>query len=198
MSYNSNHIEGNSLNEEQTRYIFETNSFLSSEVILVDDIMDIKNHFKAFDYCIDIAQEPLTEEIIKKFLFILKSGEYKSTQNYIASTKTTPPKNVEKEMKKLLNDYIKKDNITFEDIVKFHYDFECIHPFYNGNGRVGRLIAFKECLRHNIIPFIIQDQKKMYYYRGLREFKNEPGYLIDTCYDGQDYIKKILKYLEII
>lgn len=209
MTYNSNHIEGSLLSEEQTRHIFETNTIHSEDSLPVDDIIETINHFKAIDYCIDNAEEVLNEDFIKHIHYLLKSntkdegltwfniGEYKSRPNTVGGMKTTSPKNVSKDMKHLLAGYNQIKSITFEDIVTFHFKFECIHPFQDGNGRVGRLIAFKECLKHNIVPFIIEDRKKFFYYRGLKEFQNEPGYLIDTCYDGQDTIKSLLDTFNI-
>ena len=209
MTYNSNHIEGNGLNEEQTRRIFETSTIGNENSVLVDDIIETINHFRAIDYCIDIAEEPLTEEIIKYIHYLLKrgtrdetlswfnAGEYKTHSNIVGEIQTSAPECVETDIKNLLLSYKEKKNITFEDIIKFHYLFECIHPFQDGNGRVGRLIAFKECLKYKLVPFIIEDKKKYFYYRGLKEFLNEPGYLIGTCYDGQDTIKQLLKYFNI-
>lgn len=209
MTYNSNHIEGSQLNEEQTRRIFETNTINSEGNLSVDDIIETVNHFRAIDYCIDIAEEPLTEEIIKHLHYLLKSrthdellswfkvGDYKTRPNVVGGIETSSPKNVANDIQNLLKAYNQNPNIKFEDIVEFHFQFERIHPFQDGNGRVGRLIAFKECLKHNLVPFIIKDTKKFFYYRGLKEFVNEPGYLIDTCYDGQDTIKKLLDYFEI-
>ena len=210
MAYNSNHIEGSSLSEEQTRSIFETNSLHGGENIDVDDIIEAVNHFRAFDYCIDIAGEELTEDIIKHIHYLLKSGtsdeklswfnvgDYKTMPNMVGGIETSSPEDVNRDMSNLLKSYDNKTSITFEDIVEFHFNFERIHPFQDGNGRVGRLIAFKECLKNNITPFIIEDSKKMFYYRGLSEFKNDKTYLIDTCYDGQDTIKSMLKFFKII
>lgn len=209
MTYNSNHIEGSTLNEDQTRKIFETNTIVSDEGVPVDDIIETVNHFRAIDYCIDIANEELSEKIIKKLHLILKSnthdeqlswfnvGDYKLRPNMVGGNETTSPKLVEKDIKKLLKTYLSKNKITVEDIIEFHYHFEKIHPFQDGNGRVGRLIAFKESLKHNIIPFITEDRKKYFYYRGLQEWKNEKGFLVDTCLDGQDTIKILLKKFEI-
>ena len=209
MTYNSNHIEGSSLNEEQTRRIFETSTIGNENSVPVDDIIETINHFRAIDYCIDIAEEPLTEEIIKYIHYLLKRGtrdetfswcnlgEYKTHSNIIGEIQTSAPECVETDIKNLLFSYKEKKNITFEDIIKFHYLFECIHPFQDGNGRVGRLIAFKECLKYQLVPFIIEDKKKYFYYRGIKEFLNEPGYLIETCYDGQDAIKQLLKFFNI-
>ena len=210
MAYNSNHIEGSSLSEEQTRSIFETNSLQSSENLQVDDIIEAVNHFRAFDYCIDIAGEELTDDIIKHIHYLLKSGtsdeklswfnvgDYKTMPNMLGGIETSSPEDVNRDMSNLLKSYDNKTSITFEDIVEFHFNFERIHPFQDGNGRVGRLIAFKECLKNNITPFIIEDSKKSFYYRGLSEYKNDKTYLIDTCYDGQDTIKSMLKFFKIV
>lgn len=209
MTYNSNHIEGSRLNEEQTRHIFETNTLFSEEAVSVDDIIETVNHFRAIDYCIEIAEEELTEEMIKQLHFILKSrtkdetlswfnvGEYKTRPNVVGGIETSSPSNVANDIQQLLTKYHEKKQITFEDIVEFHFQFEKIHPFQDGNGRVGRLIAFKECLKHQVIPFIIEDKKKFYYYRGLKEFLTNPNYLIDTCYDGQDTMKRLLEYFQV-
>ena len=209
MTYNSNHIEGNNLSEEETRRIFETHTIGGEDSISVDDIIETVNHFRAIDYCIDIAEKPLTEDIIKHIHYLVKRGtrdetfswvdvsEYKTHSNVVGGIQTSDPESVENDIKQLLLSYKEKKNITFEDIVEFHYLFECIHPFQDGNGRVGRLIAFKECLKYKVVPFIIEDEKKFIYYRGLKEFLKDPGYLIDTCYDGQDTIKQLLKYFNI-
>lgn len=209
MTYNSNHIEGSKLNEEQTRHIFETNTIHGEESLSVDDIIETVNHFRAIDYCIDIAEDTLTEKSIKHLHYLLKHntkderlpwfkvGDYKIRPNVVGGRETSKPDQVAVDIQTLLAWYTSKEHISFEDIVEFHFRFERIHPFQDGNGRVGRLIAFKECLKHNLIPFIIEDRKKYFYYRGLTEFLREPGYLIDTCYDGQDTIKRLLKYLEI-
>lgn len=210
LTYNSNRIEGSKLSEDQTRLIFETNTIGTKEGALpLDDIIETANHFRAIDYVIDRAEEALTEDIIKTLHKILKTGtkdshlswfnvgEYKARPNVVGGEETTPPKKVASEMKKLLDAYSEIADISFHDIVKFHHDFEKIHPFQDGNGRVGRLIAFKECLRFNIVPFIIEDSKKMFYYRGLKEWNSERGFLTDTCLDGQDTYKSLLKYLEI-
>ena len=209
MTYNSNHIEGSKLSEEQTRYIFETNTINLGDGIPVDDILETVHHFRAIDYVIDIAEVELSEEIIKKLHFIIKHdtkdstlgwfavGDYKTRANMVGGRETAKPAEVRDHMNKLLAKYNAKKNIRFEDIVTFHAEFEYIHPFQDGNGRVGRLIALKECLRHNIIPFIIEDSKKNFYYRGLSEWKNEKGYLIGTCEDGQDAFKRLLKSLDV-
>ena len=212
-AYNTNHIEGNQLTEDQTRYIFETNTILfeSETVASVDDILETSNHFKLVDYMIDKAEETLTEDMIKEFHKILKEGtadsrkewfkvgEYKQVVNEAGSTKTTLPKYVQRDMAKLMEWYNSLAKITIKDIIEFHARFEKIHPFQDGNGRVGRIIIFKECLKNNIIPFIILDKDKVFYYRGLKEYQNggEKGYLIDTCLNAQDqYIDMISYYLK--
>ena len=209
MAYNSNHIEGSRLSEEQTRQIFETNTLDTGDGISVDDVLETVHHFRAIDYVIDIAEEELTEEIIKHLHYILKHdtkdstlgwfavGDYKKRANVVGGRETSKPSEVHKHMKALLEEYNKKENVTFEDIISLHAEFEYIHPFQDGNGRVGRLVALKECLRHNVIPFIIEDTKKSFYYRGLSEWRNEKGWLIDTCLDGQDTFVRLLDMLEI-
>lgn len=209
MAYNSNHIEGSSLSEEQTRSIFETNSLHGGENIDVDDIIEAVNHFRAFDYCIDVAEEELTEDIVKYIHYLLKSGtsgeklswfkvgEYKTMPNMVGGIETSSLEAVNEDMKSLLKAYGNKTDIYFEDIVEFHFNFERVHPFQDGNGRVGRLVAFKECLKNKITPFIIEDSKKSFYYRGLNEYKNDSTYLIETCYDGQDTIKAMINVLGI-
>ena len=209
LTYNSNRIEGSKLSEDQTRLIFETNTIGAEEGIPVDDIIETANHFRAIDYIIDCAEEPLTERIIKELHRLLKTGtkdshlswfnvgEYKSKPNVVGGKETTTPSKVPGEMKKLVDAYSQMTDVSFEDIIKFHHDFEKIHPFQDGNGRVGRLIAFKEALRFDIVPFIIEDSKKMFYYRGLKEWNNEKGFLIETCLDGQDTYKALLRYFGI-
>ena len=209
MTYNSNHIEGSKLSEDQTRMIFETNTVDVGEGIPVDDIIETVNHFRAIDYVIDHAEEPLTEDIIKELHRILKQstkdstlswfavGDYKKRANVVGGRETAKPKDVPARMKALLSDYESLDAVSIENVIKFHYNFERIHPFQDGNGRVGRLIALKECLRHSIVPFIIEDSKKMFYYRGLSEWESERGYLTDTCLDGQDTFKKLLSMFDI-
>lgn len=208
LSYNSNRIEGSRLSEEQTRYIYETNTIEmeNDEPTHVNDIIETMNHFQCFDYMLDHADDILTELIIKEFHKFLKSGtsdsrkewfhvgDYKTQPNMIGDKKTTPPSKVKYEMGKLLEAYNDKKSITFEDIIEFHYRFESIHPFQDGNGRVGRLILFKECLKHNIIPFIIDETRKLYYYRGLNEYENEKGYLTDTCLSAQDKYVELIQY----
>ena len=208
-AYNTNHIEGSTLTEDQTRYIFETNTILfeGDTVAKVDDILETSNHFKLVDYMLDVADKKLTEKMIKEFHKILKDGtsdsrvkwfnvgEYKQMANTIGEgVKTTLPQNVEKDMGKLMDWYNLLKHITIKEIIEFHYRFESIHPFQDGNGRIGRLIMFRECLKNNIIPFIIRDADKLYYYRGLKEYKNEKGYLIDTCLNAQDQYVKLIEY----
>lgn len=204
MTYNSNHIEGSKLSEDQTRLIFETNTIDGGKGIPVDDIIETVNHFRAIDYVIDTAEEPLTETVIKELHRILKQstkdatlpwfavGDYKKRSNVVGGQETAKPKDVPARMKKLLSEYETIDAVTISDIIRFHCEFERIHPFQDGNGRVGRLIALKECLRYGIVPFIIEDAKKAFYYRGLSEWEHEKGYLTDTCLDGQDTFKKMM------
>ena len=207
-AYNTNHIEGSKLTEDQTRYIFETNTILfeGQTVASVDDILETANHFKLVDYMLDVAEEKLTEEIIKEFHKILKEGtsdsrkewfnvgDYKKLANEAGNMQTSLPKNVVKDMAKLMEWYNSLEEITIKEIIEFHYRFERIHPFQDGNGRVGRIIMFKECLKNNIVPFIILDKEKLFYYRGLKEYKNEKGYLLDTCLNAQDQYKKMVEY----
>lgn len=209
MTYNSNHMEGSKLSEDQTRLIFETNTINMGDGIPVDDILETVHHFRAIDYCIDIAEEKLTEEIIKKLHFMIKHdtkdaalpwfavGDYKKRANVVGGRETSKPSEVARDMRTLLERYNTRDNVTIEDIIEFHAEFEYIHPFQDGNGRVGRLIALKECLKNNIIPFIIEDSKKSFYYRGLSEWRREKGWLLDTCLDGQDTFVNLLDILEI-
>ena len=213
-AYNTNHIEGSKLTEDQTRYIYETNTLLASKdtIIGIDDILETANHFKLVDYMLDIADKKLTEKMIKEFHKILKEGtsdsikewfivgDYKKLPNEVGGLKTTEPKNVERDMKKLLEWYNSINQITIKEIVEFHAKFEKIHPFQDGNGRIGRIIAFKECLKNNIVPFIILDNEKLFDYRGLNEYQSnkEKGYLIDTCLNAQDqYIEMIKYYIDI-
>ena len=207
-AYNTNHIEGSKLTEDQTRYIYETNTLLTEKETItnLDDIIETVNHFKLVDYMLDVADKELTEGMIKEFHKILKEktsdsrkdwfnvGDYKKLANEAGNMKTTLPKNVQKDMIKLMQWYNSLGKITIENIIEFHYRFECIHPFQDGNGRVGRIISFKECLKNNIVPFIILDKDKLFYYRGLKEYKTEKGYLIDTCLNAQDQYKKMIKY----
>lgn len=209
-AYNTNHIEGSKLTEDQTRYIFETNSILfeSQTVVSIDDILETANHFKLVDYMLDIAEEKLTEDMMKKFHKILKEGtmdsryewfmvgDYKKVVNQAGGMRTTEPKYVQRDMTKLMEWYNSLKEVTIKEIIEFHVRFEKIHPFQDGNGRVGRIIMFKECLKHNIIPFIILDKDKLFYYRGLKEYRTggEKGYLVDTCLNEQDQYIKMIKY----
>ena len=209
MTYNSNHIEGSRLSEDQTRMIFETNTIDVGDGIPVDDVLETVHHFRAIDYVIDMAEEELTEDIIKHLHYILKHdtkdstlewfavGDYKKRANVVGGRETSKPSEVHKHMMALLEEYNAKDNTTVEDIIALHAEFEHIHPFQDGNGRVGRLVVLKECLRHNVIPFIIEESKKNYYYRGLSEWRNEKGWLTDTCLEGQDAFIRLLNMLEI-
>ena len=209
-TYNSNRIEGSRLTHDQTRYIFETNTIGFDEgAVNVDDIVETANHFKCIDMVIDSAGYVLNETFIKQLHAVLKSGtsdsrkdwfvvgDYKKFPNEVGGQETTSPDEVSTKIKELLSKYNTKKEKTLEEIIDFHYHFESIHPFQDGNGRVGRLIAFKECLKNNIVPFIIDDNLKMFYYRGLKEWKNERGYLLDTCLSAQDKFKKYLDYFKI-
>lgn len=210
LTYNSNHIEGSRLTMEQTRYIFETNTIgVTDDAIKVDDIIETTNHFRCIDFIIDHAKEPLTETMIKQLHGFLKQGtsdaakswfavgDYKRIPNEVGGIETVEPKMVGKAIRALLKEYKAKRSICFEDILDFHQRFESIHPFQDGNGRVGRLIMFKECLNHGIVPFIITDSLKMFYYRGLHEWRRTPGYLTDTCLTAQDHYKALLDYFQI-
>jgi Fic family protein len=210
LTYNSNHIEGSKLTHDQTRYIFETNTIgITDQTVNVDDILETINHFRCIDFIIDHAEERLTEKFIKHLHLLLKSGtsdsrkdwfavgDYKRLPNEVGGQETCPPEDVHKELKTLLTDYYHNRQQTFENILNFHVRFEQIHPFQDGNGRVGRLLMFKECLANNIVPFIITDELKMYYYRGLREWGHINGYLTDTCLTAQDQYKDLLEYFKI-
>jgi len=210
LTYNSTRIEGSKLTHDQTWYIFETNTIgASQESINVDDIIETTNHFRCIDLIIDKAKSKLTEAVIKELHFLLKSGtsdnrkdwfnvgEYKRLPNEVGGNETCPPKEVAAKMKALLSNYHSVEKKTFEDIIDFHYQFEIIHPFQDGNGRVGRLIMFKECLANNIVPFIIDENLKLFYYRGLQEWTNIRAYLLDTCLIDQDNYKATLRYFEI-
>ena len=210
LTYNSNHIEGNKLTEDQTRFIFETNTTGADlNGVPVDDIVETANHFRCIDLIIDEAKNTLTESLIKRFHEILKTGTsqshiawfrvggYKLKPNEVGGEPTCPPKEVAAEMRALLKDYNIKEKKTVEDIIDFHYRFEKIHPFQDGNGRVGRLIMFKECLANSIIPFIIDEEHRWYYYRGLKEWKTQKAYLIETCLSVQDKFKAWLDYFSI-
>lgn len=210
LTYHSNHIEGSKLTHDQTRYIFETNTIgITDQTVNVDDILETVNHFRCIDFIIDHAEERLTEKFIKHLHLLLKSGtshsrkdwfavgDYKRLPNEVGGQETCPPEDVHKELKTLLTDYYHNRQQTFENILNFHVRFEQIHPFQDGNGRVGRLLMFKECLANNIVPFIITDELKMYYYRGLREWGHINGYLTDTCLTAQDQYKDLLEYFKI-
>lgn len=210
LTYNSNHIEGSRLTHEQTRYIFETNTIgVENEALNVDDVIETVNHFRCIDMIIDRAKAALTEKFIKELHLTLKSGtsdsgkdwfavgNYKKMPNEVGGMDTALPEEVAGKMKSLLTEYNAKEEKTFEDILDFHVKFERIHPFQDGNGRVGRLIMFRECLKYNIVPFIIEDNLKMFYYRGLMEWDNEKGYLTDTCLAAQDKYKAYLDYFRI-
>lgn len=213
LTYNSNHIEGSELTHDQTRYIFETRTIgleSTNTSVKVDDVIEAINHFSAIDRVIDFANYELSESFIKELHKILKTGtsdsrlswfavgEYKKRANEVGGLATTSPQQVNDEMKKLISDYNQKDKHSFEEIVEFHVKFERIHPFQDGNGRVGRLIILKECLKNNIVPFVILDNKKMFYYRGLKNWNQERGWLLDTCLDGQDTVKAYLDYFGIV
>lgn len=207
LTYNSNRIEGSKLTEEQTRYVFETKTVgFDADGLPVDDIIETSNHFRAFDYLLDTIDEDLSKKIIKTFHKILKEGtsdshkayfnvgDWKKIPNEVGDIKTSLPENVDQDMAKLLEEYSSKQEVRFEDLVAFHEHFERIHPFQDGNGRVGRLILFRECLKHDIVPFVIDHDKKLFYYRGLREFAAQPGDLIETCLAAQDVYQEWVKY----
>ncbi len=210
LTYNSNHMEGSRLTHDQTRYIFETNTIgVEGESLRVDDIIETTNHFRCIDMIIERAEEPLTESLIKELHKVLKSGtsdsqkawfavgDYKRLPNEVGGNETVAPQAVHAEMKALLKEYHSKKVKSFEDILDLHQRFECIHPFQDGNGRVGRLIMFKECLANGQVPFIITEDLKLYYYRGLREWNHIRGYLLDTCLAAQDNYKALLDYFKI-
>ena len=211
LTYNSNHIEGSRLTHDQTRYIFETNTIgFEGESIRVDDIIETTNHFRCIDLIIDRADERLTESLIKELHLILKSGtsdsrkdwftvgDYKRLPNEVGGNETTAPEDVHREIKALFKEYNAKKRKSFEDILDLHQRFEAIHPFQDGNGRVGRLVMFKECLANGYVPFIITDELKMFYYRGLREWPRIKEYLRDTCLAAQDNYKAILDYFKVM
>lgn len=210
LTYNSNHIEGSRLSHDQTRFIFETKTLgITDDAVNVDDIIETVNHFRCIDLAIEGANTKLSESFIKQLHYILKTGttdtqkswfkvgDYKMLENEVGGSETVRPEDVASEMKSLLADYNSKSEITFDDILDFHVRFESIHPFQDGNGRVGRLIMFKECLKHNIVPFIITEELKMFYCRGIKEWENERSYLRDTCLTGQDAMKVSLDYFGI-
>lgn len=211
LTFNSNHMEGSMLTHDQTRYIYETRTISLDEnvSVKVDDIVETINHFSMIDKVIDFANYELSEAFIKELHKILKTGtsdsrlawfkvgNYKKRANIVGDNVTTSPLLVPQEMKALLDEYNKKDKHSFEEIIEFHVNFEKIHPFQDGNGRIGRMIAFKECLKNNIVPFIILDSKKLFYYRGLKNWDQDRTWLIDTCLDGQDTVKTYLDYFGI-
>ena len=210
LAYNSNHIEGSRLTHDQTRYIFETNTIgITTESVNVDDIIETSNHFRCLDFIIDRAEERLTEGFIKGLHGMMKNGtsdsrhewfavgEYKRLPNEVGGNETTPPEEVHREMQRLLKEYNAKNEKTLEDILDLHQQFERIHPFQDGNGRVGRLIMFKECLACGHVPFIITDDLKMFYYRGLQHWPHIKGYLMDTCLTAQDNYKALLDYFKV-
>jgi len=208
LCYNTNRIEGSRLSEEQTRHVFETDTLLpeNGDAIRVDDLIETVNHFVAFDYLLDVADHPLDARCIKQFHALLKRGTsdaekdwfrvggYKRLPNVVGGRETTPPRQVVKAMRELLGNYHALPSVGLEAILDFHYRFEMIHPFQDGNGRVGRLIVFKECLAHNIVPFIIEESHKAYYYRGLSEYPTTPEYLQDTCRSAQDRYAEWIRY----
>lgn len=208
-TYNSNHIEGSKLTEDQTRMIFETNTLGVNESVNVDDVIETVNHFQSIDKVIDSYDEDLTENYIKDIHKFLKAGtsdskldwfkvgDYKAYPNEVGGYETSAPQDVPRDMKKLLDSYNERTDKTLEDIIDFHYKFEKIHPFQDGNGRLGRLIIFKECLKHDLVPFIISEDLKFFYYRGLAEYKKERGYLVETCLSAQDRFKTYLDYFKI-
>jgi len=211
LTYNSNHMEGSRLTHDQTRYIFETNTIgIEKEVLNVDDVIETANHFRCIDKILDHAKATLSEKFIKELHLILKNGtsdsrkdwfavgDYKKLPNEVGGVPTALPEDVADRMKELLAEYNGKVEVSFEDILDFHVKFERIHPFQDGSGRVGRLIMFKECLKYNIVPFIIEDNLKIFYYRGLKEWNNEKGYLTDTCLIAQDKYKAYLDYFRIM
>ena len=209
LTYNSNHIEGSRLTHDQTRLIFETNTIGAAETVRVDDVVEAANHFRCIDLIIDNASYMPSESFIKQLHGVLKSGtsdsrldwfavgDYKKIPNEVGGKETAAPERVAAEMKKLLTEYNKSKTKTFDELLDFHYRFESIHPFQDSNGRVGRLLLFKECLRNNIVPFIITDELKLFYYRGLQNWPTERGYLLDTCLTAQDQFKKMLDYFRV-
>ncbi len=210
LTYNSNHIEGSRLTHDQTRYIFETNTIgITDGSVNVDDIVETTNHFRCIDSIIDNATHALSEKYIKELHLLLKNGtsdsrkswfavgDYKKLPNEVGNRETVAPEEVHDEISELIADYNALETVTFEDIIAFHVRFERIHPFQDGNGRIGRLLMFKECLKHNIVPFIIDESHKMFYYRGLSEWDYERGYLLDTCLSAQDKFQKVLEYFRV-
>lgn len=209
-TYNSNHIEGSRLTHDQTRYIFETNTIgIGGGSVKVDDIVETANHFRCIDLIIENAKRPISEALIKELHRTLKNGttdarqdwfavgDYKRLPNTVGNMDTTLPEDVPQKIQELLFEYNAKKEKTFDDLLDFHYKFECIHPFQDGNGRVGRLLLFKDCLKHDIVPFIIDEELKLFYYRGLKEWNHERGYLRDTCLTAQDKFKRYLDYFKV-
>ena len=209
-TYNSNHIEGSRLTHDQTRYIFETNTIgIGGGSVKVDDIVETANHFRCIDLIIENAKRPISEAYIKELHRTLKNGttdarqdwfavgDYKRLPNTVGNMDTTLPEDVPQKMQELLLEYNAKKEKTFDDLLDFHYKFECIHPFQDGNGRIGRLLLFKDCLKHDIVPFIIDEELKLFYYRGLKEWNHERGYLRDTCLTAQDKFKRYLDYFKV-
>ena len=210
LTYNSNHIEGSRLTHDQTRYIYETNTLgFENEAVNVDDIVETVNHFRCIDIVIDNAEKKLSQKLIKELHLVLKSGtadsrkewfavgKYKRYSNEVGGSETASPEETAEKMRELLLVYNEHERVSLDDIIDFHYKFEKIHPFQDGNGRVGRLIMFKECLKNNIVPFIISDDLKMFYYRGLKEWSREKGYLTDTILTAQDRFRKYLDYFKL-
>ncbi len=210
MTYNSNHIEGSRLTKEQTRYIFETNTLgITTEITNVDDIMETVNHFRCIDYVIDHATDKITETHVKQLHLLLKTntsdsrkswfavGDYKRLANAVGEEETVQPKDVHSKMKSLLAEYNSKKKASFDDLLDFHVQFEHIHPFQDGNGRVGRLLLFWQCLQNAIVPFIITDDLRLFYYRGIQNWGKINGFLRDTCLTAQDNFKATLKYFKI-
>src|SRR5574344_1956204 len=210
LTYNSNHIEGSKLTKEQTRFIFETNTIgVTDDAVNVDDIIETTNHFRCIDYIIDHETNELTEAFIKQLHYLLKSstsdaakdwfavGDYKRLPNEVGGTQTCPPEKVHSQLKELLSSYKSQKEPSFEDLLDLHVCFERIHPFQDGNGRVGRLILFKECLKHSVVPFIITEELKMFYYRGLHQWGKINGYLTDTCLSSQDNFKELMAYFKL-
>ena len=209
-TYNSNHIEGSRLTHDQTRYIFETNTIgIGGGSVKVDDIVETANHFRCIDLIIENAKRPISEALIKELHRTLKNGttdarqdwfavgDYKRLPNTVGNMDTTLPEDVPQKIRELLFEYNAKKEKTFDDLLDFHYKFECIHPFQDGNGRVGILLLFKDCLKHDIVPFIIDEELKLFYYRGLKEWNHERGYLRDTCLTAQDKFKRYLDYFKV-
>ena len=210
LTYNSNHMEGSHLTHDQTRYIYETNTIgITDESVNVDDVIETANHFRCVDLVIDAAKAPLTEKFIKELHATLKTGTsdsrqswfavgaYKKMPNEVGGMETALPEEVADRMQALLAEYRSGHAKTLHDLIDFHVRFERIHPFQDGNGRVGRLALFKECLKYRIVPFIIEDDLKLFYYRGLKEWGHENGYLMDTVLTAQDRFKKYLDYFRI-